>query len=415
MKVLFIVPCFPVPAHSGATIAALDTLRSLHALCELHLLAPQPDAAGSANQVLLHQLLPGISVHFYQARDAQPARLEMYATAAQAAIRGKTYWERTWFNRDLRAAVQRLMTQHNYDVMHCDWLQPAISLGGLDIPLVLRTLDVHFIGMLDYAESLPPGDKLRRAYWHQQAQRFRRFECATLSAASAVVTLGPEDDAVLRGEGVSNLVTIPPPREVEPAPEPSEPGDICNALFMGRLDMPVNREAFFLFADKVWPQVRDETRARLKVVFAGGFPDEKVCRRAAEVGIEIRAPLSDAEAEQLFAEAEIFLSPVRSGTGIKIKTLEAMARGKPMIGFPGAFRGVPVENGKQALIAETPEEFAQQFELLVSDPTCRRKIGETAREFIKLNYDPAILGPRLMDLYTQVAESYAQRAMQEGA
>src|SRR5260221_506632 len=82
-------------------------------------------------------------------------------------------------------------------------------------------------------------------------------------------------------------------------------------------------------------------------------------RRAAECGIELHAPLSDADAARLFAEADLFLSPITSGTGIKIKTLDAMAHGKPMLGFSAAFRGVPVENGVQAMIAETPADFAR--------------------------------------------------------
>ena len=406
MKVLFIVPCFPMPAHSGATIAALDTLRSLHTLCELHLLAPRPQDAGAANETLLQQLLPGISVHFYRMRAAQPARLEMYATAIQAAITDKSYWERTWLNRDLRAALQRLTAEHQFDVVHCDWLQPAVSLRGLNLPLVLRTLDVHFVGMLDWVESLPSGDKVRKAYWRRQARRFQRFECATLSAARAVVTVSAEDEAILRDEGVLNTVTIPPPREVEPvAPRSSEREATCKALFIGRLDMPVNREAFFLFADKVWPLVSDECRAGVKIVFAGGYPDEEVRRRASELGFEIHAPLSDAEARRLFAEDGIFLSPVKSGTGIKIKTLEAMAHGKPIVGFPEAFRGVPVENNKHAFIADSANDFARLLERLVFDSALRSEIGISAREFIRVKFDPAALGARLMGVYSQVSES----------
>jgi glycosyltransferase involved in cell wall biosynthesis len=144
------------------------------------------------------------------------------------------------------------------------------------------------------------------------------------------------------------------------------------------------------------------------MVCAGGFPDEHVRRRASERGIEIHAPLSDSEASNLFAAASIFLSPVISGTGIKIKTLEAMAHGKPIIGFVDAFRGVPVEHGVQALIANSPEEFARLFEGLIFDSARRCKIGAAAREFVRLNFDPATLAARLMSVYSQTAESYAQ-------
>ncbi len=413
MKVLFIAPAFPVPAHSGGAIATLGTLQSIHSLCEVHLLVPPPEADRAANEALLQRLLPDISVHFYSSREGQPTRFEMYTTAATSAFTRRSYWASIWGNPELRVTVERLAAQHRYDVVHCEWLQPAISLKGLKLPVLIRTLDVHFVGMRDWAESLPRGDKLRKSFWRSQAQRFRRFEAATLAAVPAVVTVSAEDEAVLRGEGVSNIVTIPPPREVEPEAPSFAADESCTALFTGRLDMAVNRAAFFLFADKVWPHVSPEWRTRVKVVFAGGFPDQQVRRRASECGIEIHAPLSDTEARQLFAEADIFVSPVASGTGIKIKTVEAMAHGKPIIGFAGAFRGVPAEHGVHALIANSPEEFARLFEGLIFDPARRCDIGTAAREFVRLNFDPANLAARLVSAYSRTAESYAQGRLRQ--
>ena len=415
MKVLFTAPAFPVPAHSGGSIATLETLRSIHSRCEVHLLVPPPKGDRAANEALLQRLLPDISVHFYQPREAQPTRLEMYTTAAKSVFTRQSYWSLIWVNPELRAAVERLFAHHRYDVVHCEWLQLAVSLRGLDLPVLIRTLDVHFLGMRDFAEGLPPEDKLRKAFWRTQAQRFRTFEAATLTAVPSVVTVSAEDEAVLRSEGVSNMVTIPPPREVEPELPSVVSDGFCKALFTGRLDMDVNREAFFLFADKVWPRVRPEWSRRVKPIFAGGFPDEQVRRRASECGIEIHAPLSDTEARQLFAEADIYLSPVVSGTGIKIKTIEAMAHGKPMIGFAGAFRGVPVKDGVHALIANSPEEFACLFEGLILDPARQREIGAAAQEFVRVNFDPATLAARLLSVYSQTAEKYAQGRFRQSA
>jgi polysaccharide biosynthesis protein PslH len=412
MKVLFIAPSFPLPAHSGGAIATLETLKSIHSLCDLHLLVPPPESDRSNQESLLRSLLPDIVVDFYTSREAQPTRLEMYTTAAKSTLKKQSYWSSIWINPSLRAEVKRLTAQHHFDLIHCDWLQPAVSLRGLDLPLLIRTLDVHFVGMRDWAESLPPGDKLRKSFWRKQADRFRGFEAETLNGATTVITLSAEDEAVLRIEGVSNIVTIPPPREVEPEATSIVREKTCTALFMGRLDMPVNREAFFLFANEVWPHLKPEAHARVKTVFAGGFPDEQVRHRAVECSIEIHAPLSDTEARQLFADADIFLSPVVSGTGIKIKTLDAMAHGKPIIGFPGAFRGVPVDHGVHALIATSAKEFAQLFEGLIRDPVRQREIGLAAREFVSLNFDPGTLAKRLLEVYSQTAESYSGRVKQ---
>jgi glycosyltransferase involved in cell wall biosynthesis len=173
-----------------------------------------------------------------------------------------------------------------------------------------------------------------------------------------------------------------------------EEKEVCTALFLCMLHAYVNRDSSFIFTDEIWPQVSEEVRARVKVIFAGGRPDEGARQRAAECGIEIRAPLSDDEARRLYAEADIFLSPIKTGTGIKTKTLEAMANGKPIIGFRNSFRGV----------ADSNEEFAQLFETLVNDEAMRRRLGEAAREFIREKFNPATLGSQLLNAYSQAAE-----------
>lgn len=102
------------------------------------------------------------------------------------------------------------------------------------------------------------------------------------------------------------------------------------------------------------------------------------------------------------AQAKRFrISPIASGTGIKMKTLDAMAHGKAMIGLRNAFRGVPVENGLQAMIADSPSDFARLFEELIDDEPRRRTIGFAARDLVRTHFDPAILGERLAAVYAR--------------
>ena len=411
LKVLFVIPSFPLPAHSGGAIATFETLRSVAGRCNLHVLTPSPQTNPELNLVALTDALPGVTVHSYEARDQQLPKFEMYTTAALTTVTGKPYWALSWRNRDLRLAVQRLCSQYHFDVVHAEWLQTAVSIWDLRIPLLIRTLDVHFLGMLDWSKSIAPSDKLRRAFWQRQAERFRRFEAHVLSRASLVVCLSKEDEAALREQGVTNIETIPPPRALAPdrATTRRESKERCVALFVGRLDMPVNREAFFLFVDQIWPTIPERLKARCSVIFAGGFPDQELRTRAATDAIELRAPLSDSQANELFDRADLFFSPVQSGTGIKIKTIEALAQGKAMVGFINAFRGVPVTSGCEALVADSASEFATMMEQLVANPTLREELGKNAQRLIQTNFDPAVLGTRLLEVYEQVTNNARTR------
>jgi glycosyltransferase involved in cell wall biosynthesis len=411
MKVLFVATLFPIPPHAGAKVALLETLRSIQELCELHLLVPRTDANSKEDIAALQQIIPHAKLHFYTPRENQPATLEKYWTAAWSAVSRNSYHASIWMDDNLREAARDLVSVHRFDIVHCEWLYPAIALQGMNLPLVVRTLDLHFVIMKDGVEELPSSKKLRKSLWRLEAKRFRQFEVGVFNNALLTIAVSPEDEEVLRREGVSRLIRIPPPMTIpQPAPPAPAKKNVCTALFLCMLDAIVNRESSFIFTDEIWPNISEQVRARTQVVFAGGRPDDAARARAAECGIEIEAPLSDERAKQLYAGADIFLSPIKTGTGIKTKTLEAMANGKPIIGFRNSFRGVPVENGKHALIADSNEEFARLLEKLVEDSALRRRLGEAARNFIRDNFNPKTLGLQLIDAYSKVAAAGPQRS-----
>ena len=405
MKVLFVATTFPIPPHAGAKVALLETVRSIEGLCELHLLLPRTQENSNEDVAELQQILPNTSIHFYTPHSAQPGMIEKYAAALRSAVLGHSYHAGIWMDHNLRSAVRRLAQKHHFDIVHCEWLYPAIALQGMNLPLVVRTHDLHFVIMKDGVEEMPGGKKLRQTLWRLEAERFRRFEVDVLNNALVTIALSAEDEAVWRREGVSRLVRIPPPMTVPELPLAApEEKKVCTALFLCMLHAMVNRESSFIFTDEIWPLVSEDVRAQVEVVFAGGRPDEGARLRAKECGIRIEAPLSDEQARKLYGEADIFLSPIKTGTGIKTKTLEAMANGKPIIGFSNSFRGVPVVNGKHALVADSNEEFARLFEKLVADPALRQRLGKAARDFISENFNPKILGPRLIAAYSSAAE-----------
>jgi glycosyltransferase involved in cell wall biosynthesis len=409
MKVLFVATTFPIPPHAGAKVALLETVRSLEGLCELHLLLPRAKGNSDEHVAELRQLFPNTPIDFFTPRESQPGFIEKYTAALRSAVLGQSYHAAIWMDRNLSSAARRLVEKHHFDIVHCEWLYPVMALQGMNLPLVARTLDLHFVIMKDGAEEISDKRKLRKFLWRLEAERFRKFEVDIFNKSLLTIAVSAEDENVLRREGVSHLVRIPPPMTVPVKTHSArEEKGVCTALFLCMLHAYVNRDSSFIFTDEIWPQVNEEVRARVRVIFAGGRPDEGARRRAAECGIEIRAPLSDDEARRLYAEADIFLSPIKTGTGIKTKTLEAMANGKPIIGFRNSFRGVPVENGVHALIADSNQEFAHLFETLVYDQAMRHRLGEAAREFIRENFNPATLGSQLVNAYSAALESGQQ-------
>jgi len=401
MKVLFVATTFPIPPHAGASVALLETLESIQDLCELHLLVPQPDSDAENKIAALNGRVRNITLHLYQATPTEPAGFQKYAKLALSTVSGRSYHSSLWMDKNLRQTVSTLQDAQNFDIVHCEWLYPAIALKGLNLPVVVRTLDLHSVIMRDGLEEMSDRKILRKSLWRLEAERFRRFEVSVLNDALFCITLSTEDEQVLRDEGVLRLVRLPPPMALPSTIDTQPKRDVCMALFLCMLHASVNRESSFLFTDEILPLVNPEVRKRLRVVFAGGRPDAEARRRAEECGIEIHAPLSDEEARKLYADADIFISPIKTGTGIKTKTQEAMANGKPIIGFPNSFRGVPAVDGRDALIVNSNIEFARRLETLVVDSELRQRIGQSARSFVDITFNPSTLGHELISAYSQ--------------
>ncbi len=91
--------------------------------------------------------------------------------------------------------------------------------------------------------------------------------------------------------------------------------------------------------------------------------------------------VSDQDLSNLYHHADLILSPILSGTGSSLKTVEAMAYGKVVLGTTVAFRGYPVESGKQGIICDRLEEYPHLIVKLLNDPQKLQEIGQNARQF----------------------------------
>jgi len=411
MKVLFVATTFPIPPHAGASVALLETLKSIEDLCELHLLVPISEENSEADMARLQQIVPHTLVHFYKARGPHLAPLQKYTAAARSALSGGSYHATIWTDQNLRQATSDLTSLRHFDIVHCEWLYPAVSLRTLNLPLVVRTLDLHAALMNEGLEHVSQNmSALRKTFWKVETERFRQFELNVLNHTLLTIAVSSEDEAMLRREGLANVVVIPPPMTLPERTNSASHNGSCVALFLCALHLDINREAAFIFMDEIWPKLSEQVRSRVQVIFAGGRPADELRRKAEECGVQVQAPLPDEQARILYDNCDIFLSPVTTGTGIKTKALEAMANAKPMVGFPNSFRGIHLESGKHALVANSNDEFAVMFEQLVWDSALRKQVGEAARGFIHSHFNPQTLGHQLLDTYASVSGFGQRRA-----
>lgn len=296
---------------------------------------------------------------------------------------------------ELRAKVTELLAEEAFEVVHAEQVQaldaagPAFEKG---LPVVLRAQNVE--------SELWQGLADRRAFFglflRREARRLARAEGLAVARATATVALTRRDaDGLLRlgqgGGGKVVALAAPAPAEL-PAGEPLA-GEPALVLFGGGA-WPPNRDGARFFLREIWPKIA----ARFPAARVHVFGEE------AAQGERVEGRPSPAESREAFPRGAILLVPLFIGSGVRMKILEAWARGLPVIATPVAARGLEVRSSIELEIAEDASGFAAAIEKL-SQPAAARNAIEAGRTLLRQRHDPDHVAEQLEKVYLGAGKS----------
>ncbi len=239
------------------------------------------------------------------------------------------------------------------------------------------------------------------AYSWVQWRRLRQYEAIVCRAADAVVAVSRADAAALRSL-VPGLRPVVVPNGVDlqrydPARVDALPLGSKALLFTGKMDFRPNVDGVLWFCDRVWPRIRERVPdARFFIV--GRDPHPRLDHLRDLAGVTLTGYVEDIL--PYFAAASVYVVPLRVGGGTRLKVLEAMAMGLPIVSTRLGSEGLGVESGQQVVLADTPAEFAAAAVALLQDESVAAKLGRNAQCFVRRRYDWETIVPRLEDLYT---------------
>lgn len=214
------------------------------------------------------------------------------------------------------------------------------------------------------------------------ALQYRLIE-GRLVAAYAETFLADPGDAARLG------VTCRPNRIPDPGEWPfRRRRGALSLLFVGSLGYFPNQEAAHFIIGALVTVLRRTLGRPFRVVVAGRQPTEEL-RAAASAVPEVELVADPESLDALYESCDIVLVPLRSGGGTKLKTLEAMARRRPVISTAEGVRGLPVQAGEQYIAAESAEDFAVAITRLARDEAAAAAMAEAAR---RLCHDGFVIG-----------------------
>jgi glycosyltransferase involved in cell wall biosynthesis len=172
-------------------------------------------------------------------------------------------------------------------------------------------------------------------------------------------------------------------------------------LFVGSMDYSANADAAEYFAEEVWPRLH-RSFPQLVFTIVGRNPPEKIRAMGARAGTEVTGTVADVR--PYYREAIAAVVPLRVAGGTRLKILEAMAAGVPVVSTTVGAEGLRVEPEVHFMLADTPAEFHVQIERLCGDPALCRRVSAAGRMLIEGTYDWEIIGARLIESYVHFFE-----------
>lgn len=313
------------------------------------------------------------------------------------------YHTSRFYHPDFKKMLEVRLREKHYDLIVLEATFMGVYLDDLrrltHCPVVLRAHNVdHLIW-----QRIAVGTRsfFKKWYLQLQAKRLKRFELRLAAAVDALVPISPVDLAYFLKQGITSPGFVSPMGIALPdhlLPEQLK----CRQLgFIGTLDWLPNQEGVRWFIDRCWPLVHAKM-PKLQFHLAGRkIPVD--LQAIHSDGIVVFGEVPDASA--FMSSLQLFVVPLHSGSGIRIKLLEAMAMGLPIVSTTVGAEGIAVVNGTHMLLADTAEEFAGAIQLIASDPAFGYQLGKNARQLIAEQYNIEKTGRELSAFYRDLVHA----------
>ena len=405
MKILLLTPMVPQAGGEGAIPILLHA--QLVGLAERHEVTLVTAAGDERGEVAAAQALAdsGVDAHVADRRQPPPGgeRWRRRWRLASSWARGRWPWRTVWFaDPGMQTLIDRLTSKRRFDVVAVEDSSMSVLRLPAGVATVFTEHEVRRPRGIEWRPGPPPawpGWAFRELDW----RRWERFQRNAWGSFDLIQAFGERDAAAIAqlAPELSDRIRVNPFGLVLPPPtDPTRevPG---TALFVGNFRHAPNRDAAIWLANEIMPAVRARfPAATLRLV--GTAPPREVLDLAGP-GVEVFADAPSIAPH--LEDASVVLAPLRTGGGMRMKVLEAMAAAKPVVTSPRGTEGfTALEPDPPLIVAERGEEIAAATARLLEDSDTRRELSRRGREFAERHHTPNAWATRLERIYEEARD-----------
>lgn len=304
----------------------------------------------------------------------------------------------------VRALIAEAYATRRFDVAVCDFLSPSLNFPPeLTIPSVLFQHNVE--GVLWERMARHQSNPLKKVAFTLEAWKMRRYEASTIKRFHHVIAVSDEDRRVMTKLNADVDISVADTgvnvEDFRPS-FASVSSTRPEIIFLGSMDWEPNVDAVEFFCREIWPRVLKEFPNALFTI-VGRTPRDRV-KALASASVEVTGTVPSPL--EYIDRANAFVVPLRMGGGTRIKIYEAMAMAKAVISTSIGAEGLDVHDGKDILLADTPQDFAQALIRVLRSPDLARQLGESAAAQAA-RYDWSVIADQFASVLNEVKIRFA--------
>lgn len=374
MKIFVLLPRIPYPLEKGDKLRAFNQIKQLAKHNEIVLCALNDDPKVDKQQAF-QALQPFCrSINFIGISKPQ-----ILLGLARAFFKGLPMQCGYFYNRKAAKKINALIDKHKPDMLFGQLLRVAEYIRKKDIPKCIDYQDVFSYGMKRRADIASP---VTQPIYNMEYRRLCRYEAAIFDDFDVKTIISEPDRDLIPHPKKDEILIIPNGVDHEFF-APQEREKKYDIVFTGNMSYAPNVNAVDYLANEILPIVWKQV-PNAKMYVAGATPDPKV-KKAACDNIIISGWLDDIR--DAYAQSRVFIAPMRIGTGLQNKLLEAMSMGLPAITTPLANGSLGAENGKEILVGKNAKELAQHIITLLTEKDKATQIAQAGFDFTNRVYD----------------------------
>ncbi|HEY1048073.1 MAG TPA: glycosyltransferase family 4 protein [Bacteroidia bacterium] len=393
MKVLIISSRVPFPLRDGGAIATFNLVKGLTDIgVEVDFATLNTNKHHVDEQTLksefgfIHQLLA-----FDVVTDVRPldAFLNLFSN--------QSYNIERFTNIEFASKIQELLDRNQYDLIQFEGLFVAqyLQLIKTNVPCILRQHNIEYMiwERLQQHESNP----LKKWYLKLLANRLKKFEKTITPLFDAVVSITKDDEMHSRAE-LNAKLTNTIPAGLMTADFPLNSIDLNSIYHVGSMEWMPNQDAMNWFHESIWPIIAKQSPEAVFYMGGKNMPDAFLSFNDRQFNVvgEIQ------DLKSFTKDKSILAVPLRSGSGIRIKTIEAMISGKAVVTTKIGAQGLPLIHEVNCLIADDEQSFAAAILRLMNDESLRNRLAKNGYEMAVSEYGNDSISKKWLNLYQQL-------------